>query len=325
MRNAEPRTEARWREVRRLISVSALVVLVLVVAGSVIYTSCVQMPAVVTIEVNGETVVLKPGDNVAPEIYELAKENPEFVANSEWRLIEGRWEPLAKGVSTPLEARQLILPEGHPEFPAETTWVIVQEAKLPIEVPLPLRFPESWAGKYEVCVEDSSAYFDYSANPEQKEKLFSITALTEAQWQATEGEPRGEPFFAYSGVVFVYNPALENLYGGSYAEEFQQMVGEAYDIARSLVAFFAPAVPAEAEQALAAARLTVSEAFEIDPWQISLQVIEAKDWSNSCLGLAGPDEACAEVVTPGWRMVVSAGEQLVEVHTGETGANLRWR
>ena len=231
---------------RKMMLISTVAVLLIAAAAS-----CGQKPAAITIEVNGETIVLKSGENVAREIYDLVKDNPEFVANSDWRLIEGRWEPLAKGVTTPLEAEQLILPEGHPEFPPGTIWVVAQGATLPIEVPIPLRIPGSWNGKYEVRVEGSSAYFDYSVDPERKEKLFSITALTEAQWQAIQGEPHGEALFRYGDIVFVYNPALDNVYSGIYADEFQQMVGEAYDIAHSLATFFAPAIPAEAEQAAA--------------------------------------------------------------------------
>lgn len=111
---------------RRLIPILVLVVLLVTAAGGVIYASRAQRPPAVTIDVNGKTIVLRSGENVAPDIYELAEANPEFAANSEWRLFEGKWEPLAKGVTTPLEARQLILPEGHPEFPSDTTWVVVQ-------------------------------------------------------------------------------------------------------------------------------------------------------------------------------------------------------
>jgi hypothetical protein len=91
--------------------------------------------------VDDKTIVLKPGENVSLEVYELAKADPEFVSNSEWVPIEGKWGPLAKGATVPLEAGQLTLPDEHPEFPSDTVWVIVEGEEGPIEVPVPLDIP----------------------------------------------------------------------------------------------------------------------------------------------------------------------------------------
>ncbi len=182
------------------------------------FTTRARQAEPLTIQVDGQAITLKSGENVDPEIYELAKGNPEFVANSEWVLIAGRWEPLAKGVTIPIEVEQIILPEGHPDFPADTPWVYPDGQELPIEVPVPLDIPAHWQGKYEVRAEGATVCYDYSVNPELKERIFCITALTETQWQATRDQLYGgEAIYAYGGVVWLYYPALENLYSGSQA------------------------------------------------------------------------------------------------------------
>lgn len=59
-------------------------------------------PETLTIEVNGETVVLQPGVNISLEHYDLAQD-PDFLAGSEWILVDGMWQPIAKGVSIPID------------------------------------------------------------------------------------------------------------------------------------------------------------------------------------------------------------------------------
>ncbi len=149
-------------------------------------------------------------------------------------------------VSTvPLEAAQIILPDGHPDFPLDTTWVVNRDGSSPIEVPIPLAIPEGWQGRYAVRVEDNSAYFDFTAGTTEPAPIFSVSALTEQEWQTIQGEPHGEAIFTYGGIVWVYNPALENPYDGELADAFSQMVGEAYDVAYSLPAYFTPVVNPE--------------------------------------------------------------------------------
>lgn len=59
-------------------------------------------PETLTIEVNGETVVLQPGVNVSPEHYALAQD-PDFIARSEWILVDEMWVPMPKGVDIPID------------------------------------------------------------------------------------------------------------------------------------------------------------------------------------------------------------------------------
>jgi hypothetical protein len=48
---------------------------------------------------------------------------------------------------------------------------------------------------------------------------------------------------------------------------------------------------------------------------IEIVSVEAVDWPDACLGLPRPDEACAQVITPGLRVVLSAGARAYEYHT----------
>jgi hypothetical protein len=51
--------------------------------------------------------------------------------------------------------------------------------------------------------------------------------------------------------------------------------------------------------------------------------MEATEWSDSCLGLARPDEMCAEVITPGWISILEADGKIYEFHTDSSGVNIR--
>ena len=48
---------------------------------------------------------------------------------------------------------------------------------------------------------------------------------------------------------------------------------------------------------------------------IAIVSVEPVDWPDACLGLPRPDEACAQVITPGLRVVLSAGGRGYEYHT----------
>jgi hypothetical protein len=56
---------------------------------------------------------------------------------------------------------------------------------------------------------------------------------------------------------------------------------------------------------------------------IALQQSEPMEWNNACLGISSSEEFCAEVVTPGYRVVLStpAGEYVV--HTDQSGQTIR--
>ena len=100
-----------------------------------------------------------------------------------------------------------------------------------------LEIPESWNGKYEVQKAEvwptgQMISFVYTAEP--KYPIFNLTALTEEQWAEIQNDPGVMHLKDQDGAVFIYTIALENLYSGSQAEEFQQMAGDVQGILNSL-------------------------------------------------------------------------------------------
>ena len=59
----------------------------------------------------------------------------------------------------------------------------------------------------------------------------------------------------------------------------------------------------------------LSDKLGVDPDQMTIVSMEPVDWPNSCLGVDTMEVMCAEVITPGYRIVVEIDGQPVEVHT----------
>ncbi|MFP3853237.1 MAG: hypothetical protein ACLFWD_02965 [Anaerolineales bacterium] len=78
----------------------------------------------------------------------------------------------------------------------------------------------------------------------------------------------------------------------------------------------APEVAVEAQRFL-------SENLQIEIVEIELIASERVDWSDACLGLGGPEEGCAQVVTPGWRFTFEVNGEQYEVRTDELGETIR--
>lgn len=57
--------------------------------------------------------------------------------------------------------------------------------------------------------------------------------------------------------------------------------------------------------------------------EISLISSEKVEWNNSCLGASEPGEVCAEVITPGYRIVLDTPKGLYEIHTDLSGKSFR--
>ena len=68
-----------------------------------------------------------------------------------------------------------------------------------------------------------------------------------------------------------------------------------------------PAVVHPALSALSASLEDAANALRVPVEGVALELMEARDWPDSCLGLPGPDDACADVVTPGFLIQLSDG------------------
>lgn len=53
----------------------------------------------------------------------------------------------------------------------------------------------------------------------------------------------------------------------------------------------------------------------------ALRILEfqPQNWSDGCLGLAKPDELCTQVITPGWRIIVTDGLRNWTYRTDDLG------
>jgi hypothetical protein len=72
---------------------------------------------------------------------------------------------------------------------------------------------------------------------------------------------------------------------------------------------------------LEAAKERVAEARAVPIEALKLESAEREEWRNSCLGCAPPDAICAMVITPGYRIILRAGDAVYEVHTDLQGAS----
>ncbi len=75
--------------------------------------------------------------------------------------------------------------------------------------------------------------------------------------------------------------------------------------------------------AAVAAQMALAEQLGVAAQDVSVVSVEATNWPDSCLGAEQPGQMCAAVITPGYRVVLSAGGQTYEVHTNESGSNYR--
>jgi hypothetical protein len=75
--------------------------------------------------------------------------------------------------------------------------------------------------------------------------------------------------------------------------------------------------------AVVAAIAFLAEDLDEDPGSIVVVGFEATEWPDACLGLAGPDEACAQGLTPGWRVELRADGTSHVVRTDQVGATIR--
>jgi putative hemolysin len=81
--------------------------------------------------------------------------------------------------------------------------------------------------------------------------------------------------------------------------------------------------PAVQKRVVGAAQSLLAKKLNVQVSEISLVSIAAVSWPDSCLGLPGPDEMCAQMVTDGFKVVLAANGQNYSFHTDQTGRNVR--
>lgn len=71
--------------------------------------------------------------------------------------------------------------------------------------------------------------------------------------------------------------------------------------------------------ALDEARRRLSQRIGVPEAQVSVEEVDRVEWPDACLGAAGSQEVCAEVITPGFRIVLEARGQEHVYHSDLQG------
>lgn len=79
----------------------------------------------------------------------------------------------------------------------------------------------------------------------------------------------------------------------------------------------------EMDAITASAAAVLADELGLSPDEIAIVSAEQTEFSDSCLGLGGPEEMCAQAITPGWLVMLNAGGQEYEAHTDATGVQVR--
>jgi hypothetical protein len=74
-----------------------------------------------------------------------------------------------------------------------------------------------------------------------------------------------------------------------------------------------------------AAQQRLAKALGVSAAQVQLASAEQVQWPNTCLGMTSPGTACADEVTPGWRMTFDVNGQQYEMHTNASASVVRWQ
>ena len=99
--------------------------------------------------------------------------------------------------------------------------------------------------------------------------------------------------------------------------------GQIYEYRTDLAGTVVRAVVADEESraAVAAAQQALADLLTVDPTFITVVSVDSVDWPDACLGVPIPG-ACAQVITPGYRVILSAGGQNYEFHTNQDGTQV---
>jgi hypothetical protein len=78
-----------------------------------------------------------------------------------------------------------------------------------------------------------------------------------------------------------------------------------------------------ADAVTAAAISALADQLGVGEDEIEVVSAVMTEFSDSCLGLGQANESCLQAITPGWLIVLDAGGQTYELHTDETGQQVR--
>lgn len=76
-------------------------------------------------------------------------------------------------------------------------------------------------------------------------------------------------------------------------------------------------------EAAASAQRALAEQLGLNIQSITIVQVEPVEWPDACLGIETEGMACAQVITPGFRVILEANGQRYEFHTDSQGADVR--
>lgn len=81
--------------------------------------------------------------------------------------------------------------------------------------------------------------------------------------------------------------------------------------------------PMDEEEVVKTALQKVSETLNKPQEVLKVMKVERKEWTNACLDLPHPDEACAEMIINGYRIHVTVEGKPIFIHTNQDGSAVR--
>jgi hypothetical protein len=77
------------------------------------------------------------------------------------------------------------------------------------------------------------------------------------------------------------------------------------------------------DEVATAVRRTLANQLDLEPGDVIIVEVEEMEWPDACLGLPAPDEMCAQMITPGYRVVVEAEGEAYVFRTNLEGTEIR--
>jgi hypothetical protein len=77
------------------------------------------------------------------------------------------------------------------------------------------------------------------------------------------------------------------------------------------------------ERAFAGARAALATRLGVDELAIRRVEVTSQEWPDACLGVARSGQMCAQVITPGWVVVMETGGRQYRAHTDQGGIRVR--
>lgn len=78
------------------------------------------------------------------------------------------------------------------------------------------------------------------------------------------------------------------------------------------------------DRAFEGAREALARRLGIDPLAVQRVDVTPQEWNDACMGVTSAREMCAQVITPGWIVILQAGGRRYEAHADQEGLHVRF-